>query len=122
MKKIQKKSGMSTAKIVAIGVVVAATTAGAYLLFGPDGKKNRKTVKGWAIKMKGEIIEKFEKAKHLTLPVYNSIIDEVSKKYAKIKDIDKKELEAIASDARRHWNTIANSKKKTVAKVSTKKK
>lgn len=52
---------MSTGKKVAIGATIAAAGVAAYMLFGPDGKKNRKVVRGWAVKMKGEIIEKFLK-------------------------------------------------------------
>lgn len=52
-------------KAVAVGAGIAALSAAAYVLFGPEGKKNRKVIRGWAIKMKGEVIEKLENAKRL---------------------------------------------------------
>ena len=57
-KKIVSTSGVG--KVVAVGAGIAALSVAAYMLFGPNGKKNKKAIKGWAIKMKGEIIEKLE--------------------------------------------------------------
>jgi hypothetical protein len=81
-------------------------TAAAYVLFGPDGKKNQKKIRGWAVKMKGEMIEKFEEAKELTEPVYHKIIDNVEAKYAKLKGVDKAELEATVKEIRKHWDAL----------------
>ncbi len=117
VKKINNK-GLSTGAVVGIGASVAALSAAAYVLFGPDAKKNRKVVKGWAVKMKGEIIENFEKAKDITEPVYQSIIDKVSTKYAKVKNVDQVELEALVADIRKHWKTMTKDlKPKTKAKA-----
>jgi hypothetical protein len=45
-KKVNQKGGVG--KAIAAGVGVAAVSAAAYLLFGPEGKKNRKKINGWA--------------------------------------------------------------------------
>jgi len=104
MKKTQK--GSSTATVVGVVASVAALGAAAYVLFGKDGKKNRKAISGWAIKMKGEIIEKFEDAKEITEPIYNKIVDEVSAKYMKAKNVDKAELEKAVSGIKKHWKAM----------------
>jgi hypothetical protein len=119
MAKENKSKGISTGAMVGIGASIAAAAAAGYLLFGPDGKKNRKTVRGWAIKMKGEIIEKFEEAKELTEATYHSIVDEVSAKYADMKGIDKEELAALVADIRKHWKAMSAGKKKGSAKKKT---
>ncbi len=103
----KKNNKVSAGAAVGAVASIAALTAAAYILFGPDAKKNRKAIRGWAIKMKGEIIEKFEKAKELTEPVYHRIVDEVSAKYAKAKNVDQAELAAMIADIRRHWKRIA---------------
>jgi gas vesicle protein len=124
MAKKQKKGAIAK-QVIGVGVGVAALSAAAYLLFGPNGKKNRKIIRGWAVKMKGEIIEKFEEVKELTEPIYNEIIDEVQKKYAGFKNIDKKELQEIIAEMRKDWISIkktANPKKAKKAVVSKKKK
>jgi len=115
-KSVAKKS--NGAAIAVAGLGIAAGAVAAYLLFGPEGKTNRKKVRGWAVKMKGEMIEKFEKAKELNEDVYHKIVDEAAAKYAKIKDVDQKDIEDIVKDARKYWKTLTSEAKK---KVSVKK-
>jgi len=119
-KKVVGKKGVSAKTVIGVGVGVAALSAAAYVLFGPDGKKNRKAIRSWSVKMKGEIIEKFENAKELTEPVYHKIIDEAKAKYEKLKNVDPAELEATVNEIKRHWKAI---KKEAVGgkKVASKK-
>jgi len=105
IKNVSKK-GLSTGEVVGIGATVAALGAAAYIMFGPEGKKNKKAIKGWVVKMKGEIIDKLEDAKEITEPVYHQIIDSVSAKYAKVKKIDPKDLEIAVADVKKHWKTM----------------
>jgi uncharacterized protein (DUF2225 family) len=100
----KKSSGLKTA--LGIGAGVAVLSAAAYVLFGPEGKKNRKIIKGWAVKMKGEIIEKFENAKELTEPVYHQIVDGIQAKYAKLKNVDKEDLAKTIAEIKKHWKSI----------------
>lgn len=105
---------------LAVGASIAAVSAAAYLLFGPNGKKNRKIIKGWSVKMKGEIIEKLEEAKDITEPVYQKIVDQVYSKYAKLKNIDKAELEEVILDIKKHWNAMSKTTKAAKRKVVSK--
>ena len=100
----KKVSGVKTA--LEIGAGIAALSAAAYVLFGKDGKKNRKAIKGWAVKMKGEIIEKFEEAKELTEPVYHDIVDKAQARYSKFKNVDQEELALLVKDIKKHWKAI----------------
>lgn len=113
---------MSAAKAVGIAASLAAMAAAGYFVFGPQGKKNRKMIKGWTLKMKGEVLEKIEKLKEVTPEVYHKVIDEVSAKYAKVKDMDMAEVEKLASDMKKHWSSIsrdlAPKVKKAVKKVT----
>lgn len=116
---MEKKSGISAGAAIGIGATAAALGAAAYIMFGPEGKKNKKAIKGWAIKMKGEIIEKLEQAKEITEPVYHKIIDTVSSKYAKAKNIDAKDVELVVAEVKKHWKTMVKDmkpKKKVVIK------
>lgn len=118
VKKVEEK-GMGAKAIIGIGAGIAAATAAAYVLFGPEGKKNRKLIKGWSVKMKGEIIEKFENAKELTEPVYHEIIDNVQAKYAKLKNVDQDDLNKVVAEIKKHWKAI---KKEAMGKTKTSKK
>ena len=71
----QKKSDISNAQKLGIGVgltAAAVAAAGAYFLYGSKGAaKNRKVVKSWAIKAKGEVLEAIEKAEDSTQDFLN---------------------------------------------------
>ncbi len=111
MKKQVNKSEGKVGTALAIGAGVAALGAVTYFFFGPQGKKNQKKVKGWMIKMKGEVVEKLEQAKEVTQPIYNEIVDKVASTYSKASSVDKAELIKLATDLKRQWNNISKTVK-----------
>lgn len=117
----KQKNESNVGKVVALGAGVAALSVAAYILFGPNGKKNQKSIKGWAIRMKGEIIEKLETVKDVTAPVYEKIVADVAAKYGKLKNIDAKDLEAEVLNLKKHWKAIMKSTVKKGAKKVAKK-
>lgn len=105
---MQKKTNKSNAvKIAVIGASVAGLAAAAYFFYGPKGKKHRQHAKSWAIKMKGDVIEKLEKAREITEPIYLEIIDRVAREYEKGKKASRPEIEALAQDLKKHWKSIS---------------
>jgi len=102
-----KKNKPSAVKLAVIGASLAGLAATAYFLFGPKGKKNRQHAKAWAIKMKGEVVEKIEAARAITEPVYREIIDTVAKEYKKGKKASQPEIEALATDLKKHWKAMS---------------
>jgi hypothetical protein len=103
-KKVQKNKA---AQLAVIGASLAGLAATAYFLFGPKGKKHQKQAKAWAIKMKGAVVEKLETAREITEPVYNEIIDAVSKEYKKSKKATQPEIEELAVDLKKHWKSMS---------------
>ena len=119
-KKNNTTKDVSVGGAIGVAAGLAALAAGSYFIFGPQGKKNRKAIKGWSLKMKGEVLEKIEKLKEVTPDLYNKVIDDVSAKYAKVKDISAEELALLVVDMKKHWKAISNDltpKKKAVKKV-----
>ncbi len=116
-KRTNKKS--SGSKVVGYGVglgALVAGLAGGYYLYGSKNfQKNRKKVKGWALKMKGEVLDNLEKMKEVDEKVYHSVVDNVSSKYKKLKNVNKKEVEEVVKDMKKHWNNI----KKDLGKSSS---
>lgn len=122
VKKVEsKKKSVKAGTIIGVGAGVAALGAAAYLLFGPNGKKNQKALKGWTVKMKGEIVEEFEKAKHITEPMYHEIIEKVQARYSKFQNVDKKELEKVVKEIKKNWKAIAKEAKAEANKKTKKK-
>jgi DNA-binding protein H-NS len=105
---MQKKT--DNANAIKIGIAsagLAALAAGAYFFFGPKGKKHRDHAKAWAIKMKGEVVEKLETAKEITEPVYLAIIDAVANEFKKSKKASQEEIDEMANDLKKHWKSIS---------------
>ena len=118
-----KNTGITTGEKVAVGAGIAALAAFAaagYFLYGKDGEKKRKKVRGWMLKAKGEVLEGVEKLKDVTEEQYAAIIEKVGAKYKAVKNIDPAEVEAMAKELRGHWKNIKKSispaPKKKVAK------
>ncbi|HCU70579.1 MAG TPA: hypothetical protein DIC35_02350 [Candidatus Moranbacteria bacterium] len=103
----KKTNKSNVVGIAALGATLAGLAAGAYFFFGPNGKKNQKNAKAWAIKMKGDVVEKLEAAKEVTEPIYHNIIDTVAKKYAKGTKATQAEIDELAKDLKKHWKTIS---------------
>lgn len=104
---IKKVSKSAAIKLAVLGASLAGVAATAYFVFGPKGKKHQAQAKAWAIKMKGEVVEKLEQAKEITEPVYHEIIDAVTKEYKKGKRASLPEIEALAADLKKHWKTMS---------------
>jgi hypothetical protein len=104
----KKADNTHAAQLAVIGASLAGLAATAYFLFGPKSKKRREHAKAWAIKMKGEVVERLETAREITQPVYQEIIDTVAKDYATGKKAGQEEIEAVAKDLKAHWKSISS--------------
>jgi len=109
MEKKTTASGSSAVKMVVLGASLAGLAAAAYFFFGPSGKKHQRHAKAWAIKMKGDVVEKLEMVSEISEPVYQEIIDSVAVEYEKGKKAGHEEIAALAQDLKKHWNTISKS-------------
>lgn len=109
---------------VALGIAgaVAAAIAGAYFLYGTkEGSKQRKNIKGWALKAKGEVLEKIENAKDLTEDSYNKTVSTVMKKYDKLKKDHGDEIAVVTKELTSYWNHLQKQFAKKAPKKSAKK-
>jgi uncharacterized protein YfkK (UPF0435 family) len=108
-----KKVGLG----VGIAAAAAAAAAGAYYLYGPSGSKNRKKIKGWMLKARGEVIERMEKLKDVSKEEYQEIVDSVVQGYKKAQNASPAELAALATELKGHWNSISKGVKGTAKTV-----
>jgi hypothetical protein len=111
------EKGISNTNKVAMGAGLAMLAAGAYFFLGPDGKKHQKKLKGWTVKMKGEVLEKLEAMEEVTQPMYDEVVDTVAKAQAVATKIPKSEIMDLAAELKKHWRSISRLAKGDVKKV-----
>jgi hypothetical protein len=104
-----KKGGSKAVNLVILGASLAGLAASAFFFFGPKGVKNQKHAKAWAIKMKGDVVEKLEMADEVSEAAYQEIIDSVAAEYKKGMKAGDEEINALAQDMKKHWKTISRS-------------
>ncbi|MFA5080459.1 MAG: hypothetical protein WC472_02440 [Candidatus Paceibacterota bacterium] len=107
MKNKTVKNNPNIATLAVVGAGIASVAAAAYFLLGSKRKMHQKHLKAWAIKMKGDIIEKIEEIENVSEVAYNKIIDKVAIEYKKGMKADKKEIDELANDLKKHWKTIS---------------
>ena len=94
-------------KLIGAGIGLAAlAAAGTYFLYGKRGAKNREAIAGWALQLKGEVLSKLEKIKHVNQQVYNEIVEETAEKFGRVKDVGTAELKIITADLKNGWTAI----------------
>ena len=104
-----QKNNHAGAKVAAGATLMAlaAAAAGAVYLYGTDaGKKKRKDISSWALRMKADVMDRMEKMKDWSEDSYKELIDNVATKYSNVKNIDKTEIVALAADLKKHWKSI----------------
>jgi hypothetical protein len=96
-----------TGKILGAGIGLAAiAAAGAYFLYGEKNAGNREKVRGWALKMKGEILEKIESMKTIDRDTYLRMVDKVAQRYSKLESISSSELQHLTVELKNAWAHI----------------
>jgi len=112
-KNSDNKSDISNAQKLGIGVgltTAAVAAVGAYFLYGSkDASKNRKKVKSWALKAKGEVLEVLEKAEKITEGEFKELVEGVVKTYAKVEKLSKKELDEFRNEMSENWGDLVKS-------------
>ncbi len=120
---VKKQPAISNAQKLGIGVgltTAAVAAAGAYFLYGSKGAaKNRKVVKSWAIKAKGEVLEAIEKAEKITEEEFNNLVSTVVATYSNAQKISRNELSDFKNEMSENWRGLA---KMGMAKVNKAKK
>lgn len=99
---------MKKEKVIGAGIGMAALAAiGAYFLTGKRGEKNREAIKGWTLKMKGEVLDKVEDIKSMKREDYEKIVDTVAARYAKLEKVGSAELKKLTADLKDAWKHIS---------------
>lgn len=116
----KKKFEITPAQKLGVGVgltAAAVAAAGAYFLYGSENAEaNRKRVKSWALKAKGEVLEALESAEHMTEEQFKLIVSSVVDTYHKANSLSKREMSEFKKEMHDNWEDLVAS---GVAKVLT---
>lgn len=103
---MSKKDDSSKAGIAGAIAGVAAAAAGLVYFYGPKGDKRRKKLKGWMLKVKGEVLTRLEEAEELSKEKYDEIVDKAIDSYRDAKDASEKELDELKERLKGEWEHI----------------
>lgn len=116
----KKQAALSPSQKLGIGVgltAAAVAAAGAYFLYGSEeAPQNRKKVKSWMLKAKGDVLQKLEAAEHMTEDEFHAVVDKVLAAYDKAHALSKKEMKDFKAEMHENWEDLIGS---GVAKVFT---
>lgn len=104
MKKNNTKNILVKAGVF-VGVLAAGTVG--YLLFGPQGKKNRKKIEDWLDSAKTEIIEQAKLLRTATREEFSDIIDAVLAQYTSAKHITLQDSLQLKDELLENWESLA---------------
>lgn len=120
---VPKKSKSSVAAATGAGLAaIAAAAAGAYFLYGSKhAAKNRRQVKAWALKARGEVLEQIEKLPDINEKTYQKAIKGVAARYKALHRLNAKDVAEFTNELKGHWNDIAKEVARAAAPVLRKK-
>jgi hypothetical protein len=101
-----------------VGLGAAAALVGTYLLYGSKkGAARREKVKGWMLKMRGEVLEEVENLKEMSQDAYYKIVDEVKSRYRNKANVEDEELDEVADELKEGWSDIVGEVEETKEEV-----
>ena len=100
-------------KILGTGTGLAVAAAGAYFLYGKRGAKNRAKIEGWALKLKGEVLEKLETMKNVDRQAFHDLVERTATRYGRVKRVSASELKHVTGELKGAWSHIRQASKAT---------
>jgi hypothetical protein len=86
--------------------MAAIAAAGNYFIYGRHAGENRERVAGWALQLKGEVLQKMETLKVLDQSAYNELVDRTALRYGRVKRVSAHELKHITVELKNAWTHI----------------
>lgn len=86
--------------------LLGAAAIGAVYLYGKNKKRVQRKLRGWMLKVKGEVMEQVSEAEELTREEYESIVDTAVDKYKAKKEQAAEEFEQTRRRLKSQWKEI----------------
>jgi hypothetical protein len=86
--------------------MAAIAAAGNYFIYGRHAGENREKIAGWALQMKGEVLQKMETLTDINQRTYNALVDKTALRYGRVKRVSAYELKHIKVELKNAWTHI----------------
>ena len=84
----------------------ALAAAGACFQYGRKRPHHLQPIAGWALRLKGEVLEKMENASELDREIYDRLVDDAAARYARAGRVSASELKDLTADLKAAWTQI----------------
>lgn len=101
----QESQDEQSSKLPLAGLLGAAAI-GAVYLYGKNKQRVQQRLRGWMLKVKGEVMEKVAESESLTREEYEDIVDSAVDKYKRKKQQASERFEQIRQDLKARWEEI----------------
>lgn len=96
----------STGIFAFLAGAAAMAAAGAYYLYGPDGKEHKRTLDKGVDRLKKEILTRMSELSDITQEKYEDVVDETMKKYGLVKRIGKEKAGRLSLSLKKRWEEM----------------
>ncbi len=86
--------------------MAAIAAAGNYFIYGRNAGENCDTITGWALQLKGEVLQKMETLPDINQKAYNDLIDKTARRYGRVKSLSAFERKHITIELKNAWTHI----------------
>ncbi len=105
----EKKSSHGLGTALGVTAALAAARAAGYFFYGPEGTKNRKQARAWALKAKAEVLGNIEDLREVSEEKYHSLVDKAVARYGKKAGVTEDDLTALSGELKKYWKNISES-------------
>ncbi|HET8581184.1 MAG TPA: hypothetical protein VFL98_01810 [Candidatus Paceibacterota bacterium] len=94
---------------VLLGMIAGAAAAFAlsgYYLYGPNGRRHRRQVDRWLTRARAEILERMEDAADMTEQQYGALVDEITERYGRMKEVGSERAARAAERFKGRWQEM----------------
>lgn len=101
-----KKDANNKRSKLPLAGLLGAAAVGAVYLYGKNKERVQQRLRGWMLKIKGEVMEQVAKAESLTREDYEAIVDNAVDKYKDKKDKAAEQFEQTRQQLKAQWAEI----------------
>lgn len=86
--------------------IAALAAAGHYFVHGRNGGERGETITGWALQLKGEMLQRLGELSSLDEESYGELVDRTVRRYERLKGLRAYEARNITAELKSAWSRI----------------